>query len=468
MIDYENFISGIEKLWLNVDTNKKIIAEYDPYFRKVFDLYKSIEATRVHTQTIDAEEILQAIGGNIHNLIISGFRAFEIFDKDSRIFFDMAPKMEQSFNEIARERYPSGGEKELKLFVDSFFANSVVICCLFTSVCRFLRETKRSEGKTVGKFLHENYTANHPIHPGSSQAKEDLVYSKDVLLKSEESSFRKRSEKLFSSRKGHVYRHEWSTIPPDSEFEMGMMWNLKYTRPDLEDTHKRIGNLYLHINELEKKSHADFSEDELDNAYNKTISKIEKVKYPKFLELGKYCLEEISKDENSKYYAINLYRFEKKIKLFNTTRIIPFLLHDGEAGREDVFLTKISLLDEIPFPSLHSKLFGVERIDDLAKCVHLFEDYRDFFAISSLLIFVALVDTDFFGDSWLDLFCSFSKNMAPYVLYNPSSVDYSIHQGSQEAFEKLLKRPVYRWYMPKKEDVQERNEFLNIYLNHES
>jgi len=460
MVDYENFISGIEKLWLNVDANKKIIAEYDPYFRKVFDLYKLIEATRVHTQTIDAEKILQAIGENIHNLIISGFRAFEIFDKDSRLFFDMAPIMEQSFNEIARERYPAGDERELKLFVDSFFANSIVSCCLFTSVCRFLRETKQGEGATVGEFLYRNSVKNYPSYLGSSQAKDSELYK-------EESSFRKRSEKLFSVRKAHVYRKEWSTIPHDSEFEMSMMWNLKHTRPDLEKTHKKLGNLYLHINELEKKSHTDFSEEELDNAYKSTISKIEKVKYSDFLELGKYCLEEISKDENSKYYAINLYRFEKEIKFFNTTRTIPLLLHDVEADRDDVFLTKISLMGEIPFPALHSKLSGVERIDDLAKCVHLFEDYRDFFAISSLLIFVALVDTKFFEDSWLDLFCSFSRNMAPYVLYNPSSVDFSIHQGSQDAFEKLLKRPVIRWYIAKKDDLQERDEFLSIYLSHE-
>ena len=444
MDDYENFISGIENLWLNVDANKKIIVEYDSYFRKVFDLYKSTEAIRLHLQTLDSEKVLQMIGKSIHVLIVSEFRDFEIFDEGSRSLFDMAPKAELFINKIAKEHNSTGDEKELKKFIDSKFTNDVICCCLITSVCRFLRETKGVKGKTVGQFLFDSSATNYPSYLNSYQMKDEPLHK-------EESSFRKHSEKLFSNRKGHVYRQEWETISHDSETEMKIAWNLKQNRADLENIYKRMGNLYSHIHEIEKKPDANFSEEQIDNAFNKTISKINKVKYCKFLELGKYYLDEISKEENSKYYAINLYRFERMMKLYSITKIVSLLTRNIETSIEDIFLTKTFLLDDIPFTHIYSMLLCVERIGDLAKCVQLFEEYKDIFSISSLLIFNALVDTDFFGDSWLDLFCNFSRNLAPYVLYNPSDIDFSTHEGNQDAFEKLLKRPVLYWYASKKQ-----------------
>jgi len=445
MYDYKIFISGIEKFWLNEEATKRIVSEHDTYFQKVFDMYK--RRIKDMPRILGSEMTIKLLGQFIFDLIISEFEDYKVFNEDSGIFFKIAPEAEFS----SEKKYDIDDESELTERMESELAISVMLSCLFTSVCRFLRETKRYDGKTVGQFLYDNSAENYSFHFDSSQVKDESLYW-------EESSFRKHSEKLFSNRKGHVYRQEWSTISHDSEDEMRISWNLKHNRHDLEDIQKRMGNLYSHIHEIEKKANIDFSEEKINNAFNKTMAKIDKIKYPKFLELGKYYLDEISKDENSNYYAINLYRLERKLKLYNIATSVPYLLNNIGRSDEEIFSIKTSLLEEIPFPYLRSHLFKVENFNHLWACMRLFTEFRELFAISVLLTFEALVKEGNWGDSWLESICNFSSNLASHVLYAPSDIDFSIHEGSQDAFEKILKRPVIHWYMSKKDNFRKYKE----------
>ncbi len=328
--------------------------------------------------------------------------------------------------------------------------------CLFTTLCWFLNKTKRLKGKSLNKFIYDNslYSFND---------KNSIEYcfpdQYSDFLNSKASTLRKRRHRHLSSRPVYDERSQWSAMPKDSEYE----WNLYHILVDdappdikykwisehnlspeefdiIQDTFKRIGNLYKDIEKALETEKGDDYKDKLLNAYKKFTSKLKKLKYENYLELQKMILSYIS--EEPKYLGINTYRFEKEFKLCIITNEINSLLYCETDGEKDKILTRSVILKDICFPKLYKDLFDISFDDELVFCVEHFPDFMNITVSSCCLVIDELIEHGFMGDDWEIVFLNLLNEMTEHVFYNPKEIDFSITPKSQEKFMELLSAPV--------------------------
>ena len=203
---------------------------------------------------------------------------------------------------------------------ETLLHDDVFDACFFSSICMFIHSTKRLSGVSLRKFLYKYSTANYSLK-GSTNYFEYDDYTKNAsdLLTSEETKLRQTRYRLLSKRAVYNKRTEWSAIAADSEHEWSFYYVLSELNNDIQETYKRIGNLYNDINKERELSNYVVDEKRLDGAFDKFTRKVKKIKYEQVLDLHKIIISHIK--SNMLYSGLNLYRFERMLRLYQITSI---------------------------------------------------------------------------------------------------------------------------------------------------
>lgn len=334
--------------------------------------------------------------------------------------------------------------------------SSMYEACFFTSLCWFINKTKRIKGMSLNKFTYNNslylfYDKNSTEYCPST--------SYSDFLNGKASTLRKTKHRLLSSRPVYDKPPQWSAISKDSEYE----WNLYHILIDdaptdakqkwisehnltsdefniIQDTFKRIGNLYNDIENKLKTEKDDAYKDRLQNAYKKFTSKLKKLKYENYLNLQKMILSYIN--EEPRYWGINIYRFEKEFKLCIITNEMNSLLNCKTDEEKNNILTRSAILKDICFPKLYRDFFSIPLYNDLVSYLKFFPDFMNLTISSSCLVIDELIEDGFLGEDWENFLLNTLNKMAESVFYNPKEIDFSVKPESQEKFMELLSAPV--------------------------
>jgi len=441
MEHFDKFISRANNFYLDEGIFKGNVDVYKHFFVELFNLNKSIQSHLDSSPDLCNDKVVSYVGAEVYKFIISHFKEFELFDKDSELFLSIAPSYEgwivSELSKVIPNIKKISDSDAIRNYLRAELPKAVFSSCFFTALCVFINSRKKDNGRSTNEFLYDFSLMDYNIAN---------LHKADDLLLSEANLLRKTRQKLTSSREVHIQRDEWSTISPDTEYEMSIAWNLKDLKPDLADTYKRIGNLYNHIHDLKKLDHSKDFRLETSDALKKTLSKIKKLKYDNFLELGRGILEQICDKEGKKFYVINLYRFEKKLNLFNITKEVKMLSKCNDKAAEEGILLMSSILSGITFPNLYIAFSHIKKPYDMFQCKKSLDTFRSIYVSSSLLILDEVVEKNRLGEGWYDFFCEGINEIANEVLYRPDEVDYSAEGRNQEAFERILSAPAYNWY----------------------
>lgn len=238
--------------------------------------------------------------------------------------------------------------------------------CFFTVLCMFLHNSRRTHGLSLRKFLYLNSpkdysTPNTPYYFDYKYTTRESKYSKSIL--SEDVRLRKFRERLFKCNPFHHDDTEGSAIQNDSEHEWLLFFNLvpdgKQTDTIEQKALQQIRNLYTEVSPL--LTSLDAAEN-APKAYSKFSSKLNKLKYTDFLQLNKFILEHIQ--TNKKYYGINLYRFERTLKLYNITTEVQLLLNCKNTDEEKRILNNSMIMSDIIFPKLYEYFGNQETLEN--------------------------------------------------------------------------------------------------------
>lgn len=327
---------------------------------------------------------------------------------------------------------------------------NVYEACFFTTLCMFIHGTIRIKGVSLRKFLYDFSSKKYNLK-GSNDIKRSEFYfdynfpEKDSKgfndIEKEETKLRQMRYRLLSKRATYIQKPEWSAISVDSKKEWSFIYaldNLYSSNNELFDTYKRIGNLYNDINKELKIDNVNYSR--LESAYKKFLNKLRKIKYENFLDLQKEILFNIGKDKS--HYGINMYRFERTLRLFNITSEVKVLLEAKDDKEELYLINKYIILNNIQFPKLHQDFIALGDLKDAAICAKNFLLLMDYVVSSSRLIIDELVEFNLLGDDWENLFLGAINDMAERVFYDPAQIEYAIKPNSQEKFEKIVAAPV--------------------------
>lgn len=353
------------------------------------------------------------------------------------------------FNFIIRQHFES-----IIFLQDAHLKNDAYEACLFTTLCMFLHDTRRIKGISLREFLYKHSQNKYSEQDSKNYfdiKKTDVHYGYNKIIsegndriKDEETTLRQARHRLLKTRPVYDKNPEWSGIRKDSESEWMLYFGLDKMSDDIQDTFKRIGNLYNDINKELKSLQDDDYEKRLKNAYHKFISKLKKLKYTNYLTLQKEILSHIC--DNREYYGINIYRFEKEFRLYTITNDVKDLLNCRDVVEEGIILSNSVILSGIYYPKLYkdfSTLSPCSIISDPARCSKIFLDFRDYVVGSSRLIIDEIIEKGYWGKDWENLFLKTVNEMVEEVFYNPKQIDYSVTPKSQEMFVKVISAPVY-------------------------
>lgn len=319
-----------------------------------------------------------------------------------------------------------------------FLFDSVFEACSYSTLCMFLHNSKRIEGKRLREIVYEHSRHNY---------KEEgyKIYNYSNGLSEEEASFRKMRNRILSERSAYDTRSKWQSVSKDSEYEWAFYF--KDLNDELKDTYKRIGNLYNDVNKALQSTKDDGYNGRLQVSYNKFLSKLKKIKYKNYLDLQKEIIRYLS--DNKEYYGINIYRFEKELMLYKITTETNTLLNLTQNNDDDIvedvtdFLQKTFILKDLPFPNLYNDLM-VFLPHVIAEMVEIFYNFQDCFVRSSCLVLDELVEKGFFDDQWEDFFIKSINEKAESVFYVPDQINFNStpELQLQTAFETILMSPV--------------------------
>lgn len=220
----------------------------------------------------------------------------------------------------------------------------------------------------------------------------------------------------------------------------------------MKDTFKRLGNLYKDILPALLSPKDDGYTARVDAAYKKFSSKLQKLKYASYLELLKEILRHIESDKT--YYGINLYRLEKELRPFATTRYVNRLLTCQNEAKEIMLLNEAVALNNICFPRLYEDFTSLFTYEGQVFCVGTFPAFLNMVVSSACLVIDELVEKGCFGNDWESLFIQMTNDMAESLFYAPSEIDFTVSDGSQEKFRELLDEPIRRLVFQAKKPKQ--------------
>lgn len=323
-------------------------------------------------------------------------------------------------------------------------SGDVFEACFFISLCMFLHDSKRIDGMTQQEFVYKNDPRefNNEESPYYLRNPNHLREKNYIAFNSTYDKFRQDRSRLFSARPVHNTA-EWAAVRMDSEYEWILYFimnpNDEKTK-DLRKTYDRIRNLYNGIDAVMKLPAESLTTEKLEEAYNKFLSKLKKIKYENYLELIKFCLEHICKDKT--FYGINLYRLEKELQPFKLTNEVNRLLACKSEDEERIAVIKFLFLQDIPFPKIYEYFYTLENKEHVGIYSSMFLSLRNLVVQSSRLVIDKFVEDGLFGEDWIKFFHKTVNDLVPSVLYNPESIDYTVTPQSQPAFEKDLSYPV--------------------------
>lgn len=317
--------------------------------------------------------------------------------------------------------------------------DAVFNACFFTALCMFLYNTKRIKGKSQRKYIYERSSLKYnekksPNYFDYENTNKESVKSKSII--SEETKFRQYRYRFLSERSVYNDSPEWSAIRKVSEHEWSLYFELENADPDIQETFKRIKKLYHGINTALLSPMDDEYEKRLEVAYNKFESNLKKIKYENVLKFDKYCLNHIRKDQEN--YGINLYRFEKELRLYTIIKEVNQLLRCNNEDEERCVLTKSIILSKIFFPKLYEYLNSFKEPERIELFTNTFFWFLDEFTLSCYLVLDKFVENDSLGTDWESLFLKTINEMTETVFYDPEKIDYSVVPKSQEEFVKIL------------------------------
>lgn len=327
--------------------------------------------------------------------------------------------------------------------------------CFFISLCEFLYDTRRIRGMSLRKLIYENSPREYNVKGSPNyfdidnkprefcESNSDRHENSSNLILGDETALRQYRKRLLDKRPVYQHSSEWSAIRKVSEHEWELYFILESADPEIRDTFKRLRVLYSALNKALNSPLDDGYINRLEVAFNKFSSKLKKIQYVRFLNLGKFCLNHICKDTTC--YGINLYRFEKELRLYAVTGEVRRLLNCKTIDEEQDILTKSIVLKDIPFPKLYEYFGNLENIRQSEIYVRVFWCFMDDLVRSSRLIIDKFVEEGTFGEDWENLFLDITNKLAMSVLYDPKAIDYSVEPGSQEMFEKDISAPTEAW-----------------------
>lgn len=378
-------------------------------------LSESIEADLETVPELEKEHILRIIFMRAYNFIISNNDDYSIFDENVLIHDDV-------FN-----------------------------ACLFTSLCMFLHDTKRIKGMSLREFI---YNHSPQMYSGKSSEyyfdirKTNVRYGFDKtksmgndFIKDEETVLRQARHRLLKTRPVYDKNPEWSGIRKDSEHEWTLYYGLDIEDNDIQDTFKRIRNLYNDIYKEINSLMDNGYQDRLVAAYKKFSSKLIKIRYDSFLKLQMATLEHICED--TQYYGINIYRFEKELRLYNITSEVNLLLKCSSQDEENDVLEKSVIMNGLVFPKLYNDFSDLKDYRHIKFYTSTFQAFMDEVVASSRLLIDEFVGNGRLGDDWGNLLLEMINNMTETIFYNPKTIDYSVTPKSQEMFIDVISAPVY-------------------------
>ena len=333
---------------------------------------------------------------------------------------------------------------EFRIFnINSPYYNRVLEACLFTTLCHFINKTRRIKALSIRDFLYHNSSCGYSVK-GSNYYLDinnpDKASTAFHLIDLETAKLRKMRHRLFSTREVYDKRSEWSAIPISSVHELSICWSLIQAQSeDLIANYKifkRIGNLNNDIvNVLKSPKDHDFLH-RLDNGIIKFTSKVKKLNFEDVLIFDKFVLNKIC--ENKAYYGINIYRFEKLLRLYNLTYEVHHLEKCNTSNEERRFLETTVVLREIYFPKIYQQFSTIQDTLTMYNYANSFTALLNFFTFSSCLIIDYLIDINFFGEDWNRVFINILNDMVKDVFYDINDIDFSISSMSQKNFEKIL------------------------------
>lgn len=411
--EWNNFIYRSENFYWNLNVSEINSTENKPFYETLYKLRTDI-INFLKENSLSREQILEYVFSEIYTFITMRFFEFAYFLKGAPLY------------------------------------DSVYDSCLFTSLCMYLHNTKKIDGISLSKFTYENL-------PYQFNVKDTDNYS-DLLI-SASATLRQKRYRLLSSRPVYIKRPQWSSMSEDSIYE----WNLYHilegklscdvinewcmnhnlTAEELyiiQDTHKRIGNLYNDLSKALDAEKNNIYKSNLKKAFGQYVSKLKKINYENYLKLQKMILSYHC--EERKFYGIRIYRLEKEYKPYNIIYEVNQLLKCETDGDKDTVLTKSIILKDIFFPKLYRKLFDLHAYPDIEFCAKNFQSLNHLIVISSCLIFDELIEKGYFGDDWKDFFDNTLYELTEKVFYNPAEIDYTVNPKSQNAFIKILSAPV--------------------------
>lgn len=312
---------------------------------------------------------------------------------------------------------------------DASVSKAAFEALLFTTLGMFLHSTKRIKGKRLRDFIYDHSPLNY----------RSTEYPR-FYLEQETTTLRKARNRRLSLGKAYYKNSQWEAITKDAEHEWTFYYALNSADAAVQDTFKRLGNLYKGLDAaLDAEEDNENYLENLKVAYEKFESKLHKIKYSNFVELQKTIIAHINADQT--YFGLNLYRLERKLKPFIIASEIKGLTACEKPKAERKFLLKTTLLRGIEFPEIYQALFSMQ-LGALADCCQEFLVFRSTIEMAGCLVLDELVERGVFGEDWEDLFRSMTNELASTVLYDIDKMDFTITESSQTAFEKILAAPV--------------------------
>lgn len=348
-------------------------------------------------------------------------------------------------------------DKDMVVYEDAFNV------CYFMSLCQFLYESRRIKGESLRKFIYDHSARKYnekgsPYYFNYSEKNREFIESNsdkpanssNSILK-DEAKLRQYRKRLLETRPVYHDSSEWSAIRKVSEHEWKLYFALVNTDAALKDTEKRIRNLYNEMREALKPSMDSGHSEKIKIAFKKFDSKLRKIQYEKFLSLGSFFLKHISEDKS--FYGINLYRFEKEIKLYRVTSDVNHLLNCADNKEKERIMDNAHYMEYIAFTKLYEYFGDMPDIKHTKVYASTFGAFMDEVVKASRLVIDKFVEDGTLGEDWLQLFINTTNELAEVVLYDPSKIDYSLSSGSQEIFWEYLQNPVIRWIELAKEEL---------------
>ena len=408
----DELIKRAKKFYFDNELFEKQIAENESYILH-FDILRDKIlkfSTRTPMKGLDEEDLLQRICQLI-------YRIYRATDTDLKLFGESSPHSTEVY----------------KAYV-------------FSTLCVFLNSSSRIKGMSINEFIINN-------DPAEKQSQSQWTDIKNVsYLSSTADQVRKARHRALLKNAVYPKRHQWTAISKDIVHETTFRYCLERADLIVQDTYKRMGNLYNDIDNvcsLPSQPEDDSYKEKLKVAYQKFLSKLHKIKYTNYLELQRIILSHIIRD--TEYYGLNLYRFERKLKPYIIINEVNSLLACQTIDEEDVFLMQSVYLSNISFPKLYKSFASVplqlrDKFDYVELCADEFPRFLHDIVCTSCLILDELVENGTFGDDWENLFRNVINEMAEDVLYDPAKIDFTTKEGSQEKFEKLLAAPIFAMF----------------------